>query len=277
MSTWLSELGASFAETVFSGPVLAAIPLAVLAGLISFASPCVLPLVPGYLGYIGGMAGSTAVGGPHTSSVRASAREGAVRTAPPQVDVQRARLILGVVLFIAGFTLVFVLVVVALSSVGLWLARWQDLITRALGVVVILLGLAFMGLIPALQRQRRVRITPTGGLWGAPVLGVSFGLGWSPCIGPTLAAVLALAPASPARAGVLVVAYCLGLGVPFFLAALGLRSSQRMIDALRRHRVLIMRAGGGLLVAIGMAQVTGLWTRLAYWLQGYVADFQTLL
>lgn len=258
---WLEQVGAEFAETIYSGPMLAALPIALLAGFVSFASPCVLPLVPGYVGYISGMSGADAPG--KGESARAS----------------RLRLVAGVSLFILGFTAVFTVLTVALSTAGMFLVRWQDLITRVLGVLVVVLGLAFIGRIPFLQRQRRLQINPKAGVFGAPVLGVVFGLGWTPCIGPTLGAVLALAhdAATPGRALALVIVYCLGLGIPFIMVATGLKSSERMMGFLRRHRVVIMRIGGVMLVLIGLALVTGLWGAFTQWMQGYIADFETII
>ncbi|HLS15577.1 MAG TPA: cytochrome c biogenesis protein CcdA [Beutenbergiaceae bacterium] len=263
--SWLQELGSVFAETVISGSVLAALPVALLAGVISFASPCVLPLVPGYVGYVSGMAGAT--------GLKKSGGSGEAGGGP------RVRLVLGVLLFIAGFTAVFVAMTIALSTAGMWLFRWQDTITRILGVVVIVMGLAFIGKVPFLQRQRRLPVSPRAGLAGAPVLGVVFGLGWTPCIGPTLAAVLALAQsaAEPGRALSLVVAYCLGLGLPFLAVAAGLKSSQRMLTFMRRHRVGIMRFGGVVLVLIGLALVTGVWAMFTQWLQGHIANFDLVI
>lgn len=246
-------MGSTFAEIVFTGSMPLAIPVALLAGLVSFASPCVLPLVPGYVGYVGGMAGV----------------EG----------TRRGRLVAGVVLFIAGFTAVFVAMTVALSTVGVVLLRYQDLLTRILGVVVILMGLAFIGAVPFLMRERRLKVSPRAGLVGAPVLGATFGLGWAPCIGPTLAAVLALAmdQADPVRAVTLTIAYCVGLGVPFVLVAIGLRASDRMMGWMRRRRVAIMRFGGVLLVAIGVLLVSGAWTRLTLLLQGLIDSWDVVI
>src|SRR5699024_2974408 len=167
-SSWAQDL----AEVIFSGSLLAAAPIALVAGFISFASPCVLPLVPGYLGYLGGMVGADPAG---------------------KGSGSRARLVLGVLGFVAGFTAVFTIATMALTSIGLTLFRWQDVITRVLGVVVILMGVAFLGAMPFLQRERRLRVSPRAGVWGAPLLGIVFGFGWAPCIGPTLAAVQSLA------------------------------------------------------------------------------------
>ncbi|WP_425955121.1 cytochrome c biogenesis CcdA family protein [Xylanimonas sp. McL0601] len=255
-------MGQTFATTAFSGSMLLAVPVAILAGLVSFASPCVLPLVPGYVGYVSGMAAAGA--GPASSA----------RTTPG-----RRRVLVGVGLFVAGFTVVFVALMAAAGAVGAHLVRWEDTLQRVLGVVVILMGLAFLGGIPFLQRERRLHLSPRAGLWGAPLLGVVFGLGWTPCIGPTLAAVQALAldQASAARGVALGVAYCVGLGVPFLLVALGLQSSQRMLGFLRRHRLAMLRLGGGLLVLIGLALVTGAWGEITRALQGWVGSWETVV
>lgn len=275
----MSDIGVTFAQAAFSGSMLLAVPVAAVAGFVAFASPCVLPLVPGYLGYLGGMSGATLAG----SSRRATPSDGGAApvTAPqPEVpgrssaDVGRTRLLAGVGLFVAGFTLVFVLLGVLAGSVGGVLKDWQDPLTRVLGVVVVVMGLAFMGLVPFLQQDRRVHLSPRAGLWGAPLLGLVFGLGWTPCIGPTLVAITALSldGGSPARGAVLSVAFCLGLGLPFVLIALGTARSARALALLRRHRLAVMRAGGGLLVVLGLALVSGLWGTWAQWLQGLLTS-----
>ncbi len=274
-----ADVGDTFATTVFSGSMLLAIPVAVLAGLVSFASPCVLPLVPGYVGYVSGMAAANAGSG---RTARTSRAGGGTTTARPQVAVaapSRGRVLAGVGLFVAGFTLVFVALMFAAGAVGVHLVRWEDVITRVLGVVVILMGFAFLGAVPFLQRERRLHLSPQAGLWGAPLLGIVFGLGWTPCLGPTLVAVqaLSLSEASAGRGAVLGVAYCVGLGVPFLLIALGLQSSQRMLGFLRRHRLAVMRVGGALLVLIGLALVTGLWGTLTGALQGWIGGFVTVV
>lgn len=252
-----ADLAATFGQTAFSGSMLLAVPVAAIAGLVAFASPCVLPLVPGYLGYVSGMTGAALT----------SDRPG------------RGRLLGGVALFVAGFTLVFVTLGVLAGSVGAALNQWRDPISRVLGIVVVLMGLAFLGLVPFLQRERRLRMNPTAGLWGAPLLGIVFGLGWAPCIGPTLVAITALSldEGSALRGGVLSAAYCLGLGVPFLLLALGFQRSARTLRFLREHRLAIMRIGGGVLVVIGLLLVSGLWASWTQSLQGWIGGFETVV
>ena len=278
-----TDVGDAFATTAFSGSMALAVPVALLAGFVAFASPCVLPLVPGYLGYLGGMSGATVasptaprvlapLGQPRAGDPGAGQpRAGAVAApadAAPAVD--RRRLLAGVALFIAGFTFVFVALGVLAGSVGAALHDGQGVITRVLGVVVVLMGLAFMGFVPILQQDRRVRVSPQAGLWGAPLLGLVFGLGWTPCIGPTLVAITALSldGGSAGRGAVLSVAFCAGLGLPFLLIALGAARSRRALGFLRRHRLAVSRVGGGMLVVLGVALATGLWSSWALWLQG---------
>jgi cytochrome c-type biogenesis protein len=267
-------MGEAFATTAVSGSLLLAVLVALLAGLVSFASPCVLPLVPGYVGYVGGLAAANA--GPARPS--GAAGPAGSTTAPARAP-GRGRVVAGVALFVLGFTAVFVALMAAAGAVGSYLVRYEDVLIRVLGVVVILMGVAFLGGIGFLQRERRLHVSPRAGLWGAPLLGVVFGLGWTPCLGPTLAAVqsLALNEASAGRGVVLGIAYCVGLGVPFLLVALGLQSSQRMLGFLRRHRLAIMRLGGGLLVAIGLAMVTGLWGSLTSVLQSWISGYATVV
>lgn len=234
------DVGSSFGGIAFSGPMLLALPVAAVAGLVSFASPCVLPLVPGYLGYVTGLSG---------------------------IDLERqrrARVLTGAVLFVLGFSAVFISISLTVGAVGGLLQEWSEELARALGVVVIVLGLAFTGVLPGLRREVKVtRRRPPPGLLGAPLLGIGFGLGWTPCIGPTLAAIqsLALTSGSGTRSVVLGAAYCLGLGVPFLLVALAASRGMRGLDVLRRHRVGITRAGGVLLVAVGVLLVSGIWTQ----------------
>lgn len=253
----IEGLGGTFASTVLSGSLLAAIPVAMIAGLISFASPCVVPLVPGYLGYVSGMAGAGTGG------------------AGGGAKASRPRLILGVALFVAGFTAVFVLLGVAFASLGARLDDELDVLTRVLGVLVIVMGFVFIGAVPFMQRERRVHVSPTAGLWGAPVLGVVFGLGWTPCIGPTLAAVLTLSltEATATRGVILAVAYSLGLGLPFLLLAVWMERSRAVLGWLRRHRLALMRVGGALLVALGVMLVTGLWGQITSQFQQWIDSF----
>ncbi len=294
----LADAGDAFGRTASSGSLALAIPVAVLAGLVSFASPCVLPLVPGYLAFLGGMTGAAsgrtapAVGGapviaggivrgtapglPPVGSSAGSSASGSSTTAGSSVTSApgRGRVLVGVGLFVAGFSLVFVVFGVLAGTLGAALVQWSDTLSRVLGVVVILMGLAFLGFVPFLQQDKRLHLAPRAGLWGAPLLGVTFGLGWTPCIGPTLAAIytLSLDQASAARGAVLAVAFCVGLGLPFLLVALGVERSARALAFLRRHRLAIMRVGGGLLVVLGLALVTGVWGQWAQWLQGVFTD-----
>ena len=238
--------------TVLTGSLLAAIPIAILAGLVSFASPCVVPLVPGYLGYVSGMAGADV---------------GAKRNRP--------RLVLGVLLFVAGFSAVFIVLTIVVSALGAQVQAQIDVISRILGVVVILMGLAFMGAVPFLQAEKRMHVSPRAGLAGAPLLGVAFGLGWAPCLGPTLAAVLALSltEGSQGRGIILAVAYCLGLGLPFLALAFWIEHSSKVLGWLRRHRVALMRIGGAMLIVLGVLLVTGLWGEVTGLLQGWIDGF----
>lgn len=269
--TVATAVGDGLAVTAFSGSLLLAVPVAMLAGLVSFASPCVLPLVPGYIGYVSGMAAASM-----NATAEAGGTGGAVAT---RVKPARSRVVAGVALFVLGFTVVFVSFGAAFGGLGSYLVRWEDVITRVLGAVVILLGLGFLGAVPFLQREARFHVTPRAGLWGAPLLGIVFGLGWTPCIGPTLGAVQALAidEASAGRGALLGVAYCIGLGVPFLLVALGLGSSERMMDFLRRHRLAALRIGGGMLVLVGLLLVTGLWTQLTGAMQLWIGGFETVI
>lgn len=242
-------------ETVVSGSLVAAAPLAALAGLVSFASPCVLPLVPGYLSYVTGMTGADLA------------------------EQRRGRLLAGVLLFVAGFSVVFVSYGVIFGGLGRWLLEYQDPITRVLGVVTIVFGLAFMGFVPGLQRTMKSGRLPAAGLAGAPVLGVLFGLGWTPCIGPTLAAVqgLAVTEASAARGALLSLAYCAGLGLPFVAAAIGYRRALGAFGAVKRHYPLVMRTGGGMLVLIGVLLVSGLWGDLTIELKSWISGFEPVI
>lgn len=242
-----------------NGSLLVAAAVAVAAGLVSFASPCVLPLVPGFLGYVTGL-----------SDVSLGQRS-------------RGRLVLGALLFVLGFTAVYLLVGVTFSSLGLALAEHRSLLLRLGGVVVIVTALLFLG-VGGLGSGLTAKIgwRPRAGLAGAPLLGVVFGLGWAPCIGPVFSAVAALGLQSggAGRGAVLALAYCLGLGVPFLLVAAGLDRNRRALDLLRRHRRGISRAGGAMLVVVGLLLVTGVWTTwidaLRLWIEGD-SGFRTVI
>ncbi len=218
-------------------PLFIALPLAILAGLVSFLSPCILPLVPGYLGYVGGVTG-----------------------ADGQPD--RRRLVVGVLLFILGFTLVFTLANAGFGALGFWLGRWDDLIIRIAGVLVIALGLVFIGQFSFLQRTIKPGWAPRTGLVGAPLLGVVFGLGWTPCLGPTLVTITAmsLSSGSVAQGVVLGIAYSLGLGIPFLLIALGFGWVATSVAWVKRNIRVVNIVGGAILVLVGVLMVSGVWS-----------------
>ena len=271
----MSELGDAFATIVSDGSLLLAAGVAALVGLISFASPCVLPLVPGYLAYVAGLTGAqtsaAAIPAVNRSEATAAAdRPGSTMTAPAG---QRRRVVTGALLFVLGFTAVFVSFGALFGGLGRLLLEWAPLLTRLMGVVTIIMGLAFLGGLHWLQRERRITRRPPAGLLGAPVLGVVFGLGWTPCLGPTLSAVntLAYTEASAARGAVLGLAYCLGLGIPFVLVALGARRALTLSSWARRHAQTVMRIGGVLLILLGILLVTGGWDHIMVWLRSWLA------
>jgi cytochrome c-type biogenesis protein len=249
-----------------SGPLLLAVAVAVLAGAVSFASPCVVPLVPGYLAYLAGLVGADSP--PATLAEVRQRRAGRWRVAGAAA------------LFVAGFTVVFGVILVGVVWLSDALVDNQALLQRVGGVVMIVMGLAFVGLIPVLQNERRVHWVPRAGVWGAPLLGAVFGLGWVPCIGPTLAGVVAVAAGTGGgslRGVVLTLAYCAGLGLPFVLIALGAARAVRALGWLRRHTRMIQIAGGTLMVAVGVLLVSGLWGGLLAELQTSVAGFTPVL
>lgn len=250
-----------FAETAAAGPLLLAMAVCVLAGLVSFASPCVVPLVPGYLSYLAAVVGID------------DSPAGTVK-APSAV---RWRVAGSAALFVAGFTAVFVLGTVAVLGMTTALITNQLLLQRVGGVLTIIMGLVFIGFIPVLQRQARFTPRRLAGLAGAPLLGAVFALGWTPCLGPTLTGVITVASATDganvARGVVLVIAYCLGLGIPFVLLALGSGWAVSGVGWLRRHTRAIQIFGGVLLILVGTALVTGVWNDLVSWLRdAFVSD-----
>jgi cytochrome c-type biogenesis protein len=232
-----------------SGPLVLAIGVAALAGLASFLSPCVLPLVPGYLSYVTGLAGADLDAGR-----------------------RRGRVLAGTALFTVGFAAVFVLTTILAAAAGRSLLAHERVLEVVVGALIIVLGLAFLGLVPGLQREWRIHRLPSAGLFGAPVFGAVFALSWAPCVGPTLGAVLGLAAVggSTGRAVTLAGAYCLGLGLPFVVFGLGFRRLLGVFAAIRRNSVWVTRIGGALLILVGLALVTGAWTEFVNWLRATV-------
>ena len=238
-------MGDWFQHQALSGSLVLAIPVALVAGLVSFFSPCVIPLLPGYLSYATGLSGADLE------------------------HARRGRMLAGAVLFVLGFSVVYVVIGFTAGSVGTWLVRSRTQLEMVLGVVLILLGLAFAGLVPFLQRDVRVHSVPAVGLGAAPLLGFLFGLGWTPCIGPTLGAILTLSlnEATVARGAVLSGVYALGLGLPFVLAGLAYRRALGAFGFVRRHQVWVTRVGGVMLILVGVLLVTGWWDWMVNWMQ----------
>ena len=235
-------------QTVTDGSLLLATPIAFLAGLISFLSPCVLPLIPGYLSFLAGVASNTA---------------------------KRQRVLLGTAIFVTGFSVVFISYGALFGGLGRTLIEYQRPIQIIGGAIVIILGVGFLGAIPVLQRQIKITQRPTGTLGGAFILGAIFGLGWTPCIGPTLAAVqtLALTQASASRGAFLSVAYCAGLGLPFIVLGQLWKRGVDSLQPLRKHSETITRFGGLLLIAIGLLLITGYWNTLTINLRIWVSNW----
>jgi cytochrome c-type biogenesis protein len=233
----VAAVGEWFGETAYSGSLVLAVPIAAIAGLVSFFSPCVMPLLPGYVSYVSGL------------------------SAVDLESARRGRMLAGTLGFVLGFTAVFASYGALFGGFGQELLRYEDTVTTVLGIITIIVGLIFMGLVPFGQRDLRIHTVPKVGVAAAPLLGVLFGLGWTPCIGPTLAAVLSLSAneASAERGAFLTVVYCLGLGLPFIVAALAYRHMLGAIDWVRRHQVAVSRVGGGLIVLVGILLLTGWW------------------
>jgi cytochrome c-type biogenesis protein len=250
-SSYLGDrVGNSLVNIVANGQFLVAIPIAMLAGLVSFASPCILPLVPGYVAYVSGISDG-------------------------QGGRSRSRAVIGVSLFILGFAFVFIAYGAAFGSLGAWLIRWQDVISRIMGVFLIMLGVIFVGALPRLQRSVRLSLNPKVGIAGAPLLGIVFGLGWTPCLGPTLAAIsaLSLGSATLGRGTALAAFYCIGLGIPFLLIAFGFQWAANAIGWLKRHIRAINIGGAVGLILIGVLMVSGLWTVWLYQIQALLGGF----
>ncbi|MEO6470419.1 MAG: cytochrome c biogenesis protein CcdA [Aeromicrobium sp.] len=250
MSNW-------FQDTALSGSLILAVPVALLAGLVSFFSPCVLPLLPGYLSYVTGLAASDLE------------------------SAKRGRMFLGSLLFVLGFTTLFVAYGSLFGEIGLRLAAHQHVISIVMGVVLILMGFAFIGLVPFMQRDVRVHKVPAVGLAAAPFIGVLFGLGWTPCIGPTLGAVNGLifsdSDATAARGALLAFVYCLGLGVPFILAAVGFGRFMHAIAWFKDHQHAVSLVGGGLLIVVGIMLLTGTWDSLVFHMRNWFPGFESVV
>jgi cytochrome c-type biogenesis protein len=248
MSEW-------FQETALSGSLILALPVALVAGLISFFSPCVIPLLPGYLSYATGLSGAELASG--------------------EASRRRGRMVLGASLFVLGFAVVFVFAGTALGGVAAHLQRWSDTVTIVLGVLLVVLGLVFAGVLPLFQREWRIHKVPAVGLGAAPLIGALFAIGWTPCIGQTFGVIVNLTyPGGDAtRGGLLAFCYALGLGLPFVVAALAYDRTLGALRWVRRHQVWVMRIGGLFLVALGVLMLSGAWDHVVQWVQLRLVDY----
>jgi cytochrome c-type biogenesis protein len=248
---------ATWAETAVGGSMALALPVALLAGLVSFFSPCVVPLLPGYLSYATGLGAAEVV-------------EGSQR---------RGRMLAGASLFVLGFAVIFVITGVVAGSAGRLLAEYRDVITRVLGALIIVLGLIFAGVLRFGQRDLRIHRVPAVGVAAAPLVGVVFALGWTPCLSPTLGVVVNLGfnEGTAVRGGLLGFVYALGLGIPFVIAGLAFTKMAGAVAFLRERQQLIMRIGGVLMIIVGVLLVTGTWNMLTGVLRQWAASFETVI
>ncbi|HVT20381.1 MAG TPA: cytochrome c biogenesis protein CcdA [Mycobacteriales bacterium] len=265
-------------EHAASGSLVLAIPVAFLAGLVSFLSPCVLPLVPAYLSYVTGLsAADLAAKTQQVSDGPGTAVAASVR--PTGWGRRRGRVLLGSVLFVAGFSSVFILFGAFFGAVGAHLDQHAQLVERIAGAIAVVMGLAFMGWLPGFQREWRFHKLPALGVAGAPLLGLAFGVGWTPCTGPTLGVVLSLAgdpnTATAGRGALLTAVYCMGLGLPFVVAGLAFRKALGAFDVVKRHYAVVVRGGGLLLVAVGVLLATGGWNTISLHLRDAFPGFTT--
>ncbi len=283
-------LHAASTGSAVKGSLLLAVPVAFAAGVVSFLSPCVLPLVPGYLSYITGVTGADMVdreadegeGVEGANAIEATeGSDGTTKTKKKRTTRSwlLGRVTIGTLLFILGFSIVFVSAGVLFGALGQFFLEYSNQIQRVLGVVVIIMGLAYMGWLPGLQRDYKIHKRVPTGLWGAPLLGILFGLGWTPCIGPTLTAVLSLATsqASAVRGAFLAFIYALGLGLPFLIMGLLLERAFNAVRWLRKRQLLIVRIGGALLITIGVLLVFGVWDDINIWLRTTFGSGSTFL
>lgn len=252
----MTEIQHVFASTVLDGSLLLAAAVSALAGIVAFLSPCVFPVVPGYLAYVSGLAGQ---------------RE--------EKNNRTGRLALGAFLFVLGFTAIFMVMGGFVGAIGYSLSAHTTWINRIAGVLVILMGLLFIGLFPRLSGEVRVKKQPDAGLWGAPLMGIIFGFGWTPCIGPTFAAVstLALDGGSASRGALLALAYSLGLGLPFLAFALLFDRALTWSAWLKNHRRSVTVVGGALLIVIGTLLLTGQWSAWMAQLATWTGSFTTVI